>query len=97
MWDWLKAAEAIHALLAILAAIGCFHFAVWTRFWLPRYVHYLGGVALALGLTCVALTPPDTPITSGWVGLAHASPPRARLSCAGLWLFCLLRWPASGL
>ena len=28
MWDWLKAAEAIHVLLAILAAIGCFHFSL---------------------------------------------------------------------
>jgi carbonic anhydrase len=29
--------------------------------------------------------------------LAQAGPPRARLSRAGLWLFCLLRWSASGL
>jgi hypothetical protein len=39
MWDWLKAAQVIHLLLAMLAAIGCFHFAVRTRFWFPRYVH----------------------------------------------------------
>ena len=73
MWDWLKAAQAIHVLLAMLAAIGCFHFGVQTRFWLPRYVHFLGGVALALGLTCLALMSPDAPIhQSGWGWLKNA-------------------------
>ena len=52
MWDRLKVAQTIHVLLAMLAAIGCLYFGVRTRFWFPRYVHYLGGVALALGLTC---------------------------------------------
>jgi hypothetical protein len=73
MWDWLKAAQAIHVLLAILAAIGFFHFGVRTRFWFPRYVHYLGGLALALGLTSLALMPPDAPITQGgWSWLKQA-------------------------
>jgi uncharacterized membrane protein len=73
MWDWLKAAQAIHALLAILAAIGCVHFAVRSRFWFPRYVHYLGGVALVLGLACLALAPPDAPIhQGGWGWLKQA-------------------------
>lgn len=73
MWDWLKAAQAIHVLLAILAAIGFFHFGVRTRFWFPRYVHYLGGVAVALGLTCLAWMPPDAPIhQGGWDWLKNA-------------------------
>jgi hypothetical protein len=73
MWDWLKAAQAIHALLAVLAAIGFFHFLIRTRFWFPRYAHYLGGFALALGLACLALMPPDAPINQGgWGGLKKA-------------------------
>jgi hypothetical protein len=73
MWDRLKAARAIHVLLAILAAIGFFHFGVRTRFWFPRYVHYLGGVALALVLTSLAFMPPDAPIhQGGWGGLKQA-------------------------
>jgi uncharacterized membrane protein len=65
MWDWLKAAQAIHVLLAILAAMGCFHFGLRTRFWFPQYVHYLGGVALVLGLACLAWMPPDAPFHQG--------------------------------
>ena len=65
MWDWLK---AIHVVLTILAAIGFFHFAIRTRFWFPRHVHCLAGLALALGLTCLALMPPDAPINQGGGG-----------------------------
>jgi hypothetical protein len=73
MWDWLKAAQTIHMLLAILSAIGFFYFGLRTRFWFPRYVHSLGGVALALGLTCLAWMPPDAPITQGgWGWLTQA-------------------------
>ena len=73
MWDWLKAAQAIHVLLAMLAAIGCFSFGVRTRFWFPRYVHFLGGLALVLGLACLALAPPDAPIhQGGWGWLRQA-------------------------
>src|SRR6186997_77333 len=73
MCDWLKAAQTIHALLVVLAAVGCFHFLIRTRFWFPRYAHYLAGVALVVGLACLAMTPPDAPISQGaWGGLKKA-------------------------
>jgi len=74
MWDWLKAADTIHAVLTVLAAIGFFHFWIRTRFWFPRYVHWLGGFALALGLACLAILPPDATINQGgWGGLKKAA------------------------
>ena len=73
MWDWLKAVRTIHAVLAVIAAVGFFCFLIRTRLWFPRYVHYLGGFALALGLICLALVPPDAPINqAGWGGLKKA-------------------------
>jgi hypothetical protein len=60
-------------LLAMPAAIGCFHFGVRTRFWFPRYVHSLGGVGVVPGLTCLASMPPDVPIhQGGWGWLTQA-------------------------
>jgi hypothetical protein len=73
VWDWLTAAHAIHVGLVVVAAIGFLHFWISTRFWLPRYAHYLGGLGLALGLGCLALMPPDAPINQGgWGGLKKA-------------------------
>jgi hypothetical protein len=70
MWDWLKAAQTIHTVAAVLAAIGFFHFWVRSRFWFPRYVHYLGGFALALGVACLVWMPPEAPINQAeWAGL----------------------------
>jgi hypothetical protein len=68
MWDWLRAAQMVHEIVLILAAIGFFHFWIRSRFWFPRYVHYLGAFALALGLACVAFLPPQ----GGWGGLKKA-------------------------
>lgn len=74
MWGWLKAAQTIHTLLVVLAAIGFFHFAVRTRFWFPRYVHFLAGFALVVGLACVAMIRPDAPISQGqWAWLEKAA------------------------
>ena len=73
MWDWLKAAQTIHALLAAAAAMGFFLFCIRTRFWFPGYVRYLGGFALALGLACLALMPADAPLNRGeWAWLKKA-------------------------
>jgi hypothetical protein len=73
MWEWLKAAQILHAIVLAVAAIGALRFAIRTRFWLPRYVHYLAGLALALGLASLSLLPPDAPIhRSDWGGLKRA-------------------------
>src|SRR5262245_26545966 len=59
--------------VACRAAIGFFHFWICSRFWFPRYVHYLGAFALALGLACLACMPPEAPINQGaWGGLKKA-------------------------
>jgi hypothetical protein len=68
MVDWLGAAYAIHVLLAVLAAIGFFRYWGRTHFWLPRYVHFLAAIGLAVGLACIAFMPPSAPIQSGWMG-----------------------------
>ena len=73
MWDWLKAAQTLHTIVAILAAIGFFRFLIRSHFWLPRYVHYLGAFALAVGIACLAFMPPQAPINqSSWSGLKKA-------------------------
>jgi hypothetical protein len=72
-WDWLTAAQTIHAVLFVLAAAAAFRFAIKTRFWFPRYVHWLAVFALALGIGCLALAPPGAPIDQGeWTGLKKA-------------------------
>ena len=73
MWEWLKAAQIVHAVVLAVAAVGAFRFAIRTRFWLPRYVHNLAAFALVLGLACLTLLPPDAPIhRSDWGGLKKA-------------------------
>jgi len=73
MWDWLAAAQAIHIALIVLTAVGLVGFWVRTRFWLPRYVHYLAGLGLAVGLACLAFMPPTAPINRGsWGGIKKA-------------------------
>ena len=68
MLDWLKAAQWLHAALAVLAAIGFFRFLFRTRFWLPRYVHWMAAIALGIGLALLPLIPEDAPINRGdWV------------------------------
>src|SRR5438270_128346 len=62
MWEWIKAAQIVHAVVLAVAAIGALRFAIRTRFWLPRYVHYLAAFALVLGLASLTLPPPDAPI-----------------------------------
>jgi hypothetical protein len=74
MLNWLKAAQLLHAALAILAAIGFFRFWVRTRFWFPRYVHWMAVLALGIGWGLLRLTPQDTPLNrGGWIGLKKAA------------------------
>lgn len=73
MWDVFKSAQAIHGLLVILAAVGFFLFWIRTRYWFPRYVHYLAGFSLALGFGLLTIMPPDAPINrDAWGGLKKA-------------------------
>ncbi len=46
----------------LLAAIGFFMFWARTRFWLPRYVHFLAAIGLAVSLWGLTTTPDDAPI-----------------------------------
>lgn len=73
MWDWLKAAQLLHGAVVILAAIGFFRFWVRTRFWFPRYVHWMAVLALGIGLGFLGLVPLDASLNRGdWPGLKKA-------------------------
>jgi ribose/xylose/arabinose/galactoside ABC-type transport system permease subunit len=70
MVDWLGAAYLLHVLVALLAAIGFFRYWGKTHFWLPRYVHTLAAIGLAVGVACIAFMPASAPIAqSRWAGL----------------------------
>jgi hypothetical protein len=62
-WKVFHGVQVLHLVLAISAAVGFFVFWARTRFWLPKYVHFLALIALALGLWCVANVPGDAPIS----------------------------------
>jgi predicted permease len=52
----------------ILATVSGFAFLVRTRFWFPKYVHWLAVIALAIGLGMLPLIPDNAPINRGeWV------------------------------
>lgn len=70
MDDLLSGFYESHRLLLLLAALG--YVAYWSRSHsaLPRHAHVLAGVALLVGIACLALTPPDAPVHRqplGWV------------------------------
>jgi hypothetical protein len=68
MLDWFRAAHAVHIVIAVLGAIGFFVYWRRTRFWLPRYVHYLAAVALVVSLLLMPYTEPDAPVNQGeWI------------------------------
>jgi hypothetical protein len=72
-WHWIKAAHTAHAVLLVLGAAAALRFAIKTRFWFPRYVHWLAVLALVLGLACLALMPAGAPINRGdWAGVKKA-------------------------
>jgi len=54
--------QLLHGVLLALAAIGFFTFWVRTRFWLPKYVHFLAAIGLVVGLWCVANISDGAPI-----------------------------------
>jgi hypothetical protein len=52
----------------IVSAVGAIAFLVRTRFWFPRYVHWLAAAALCIGLGMLALIPADARVNRGnWV------------------------------
>jgi hypothetical protein len=57
----LNGLRILAAVFFIFAAIASFRFWRRTRFWLPRYVHVLAGIAGAVMLLCVAGAPADAP------------------------------------
>ena len=58
----------VHVGVIILTAIGAFAFLVRTRFWFPKYIHWLAAIALAIGLGMLPIIPPDAPVYRGnWV------------------------------
>lgn len=62
MWQFGETIYAFYVLALLLLAIVCFRFWVKTRFWFPRYVHYLAIISLILGAWVVWTTPEDAPI-----------------------------------
>jgi hypothetical protein len=62
-WKLFQGVQVLHAIVAISAAVGFFLFWARTRFWLPKYVHLLALIGLAVGLWCVANLPGDAPIS----------------------------------
>jgi hypothetical protein len=73
MLDFLKAAWWLHAAFVVLAGIGFARFLFHTRFWLPRYVHWLAAIALGIGLGLLTIIPADAPVNRGdWAGVEKA-------------------------
>ncbi len=69
MLTWFKAAGWVHGALSVLAGILFFHFWIRTRFWFPKYVHWLAAGAMLVGIgLLLLLTRVDAPTTRGqWV------------------------------
>ena len=52
----------LHFVLLAFAAIGFFKFWGRTRFWLPKYVHVLAAIGLAVSLWVASSAPEDAPM-----------------------------------
>jgi 4-amino-4-deoxy-L-arabinose transferase-like glycosyltransferase len=63
LFDLLKGLNVLHGVILVVVAIGLFWFWARTRFWLPRYVHVLAIIALALGIWMLANVSDDAPIS----------------------------------
>ena len=70
MEGWAGLSRWVHLGLVLLTSLAAFGFLIRTRFWFPKYVHWLGVVALGVGLSMVTMIPADAPINAGeWVAL----------------------------
>ena len=54
--------QVFHGALLALSAIGFFIFWSRTRFWLPKYVHFLAAIGLVVGIWCVVNISDEAPI-----------------------------------
>ena len=64
-----KGLHFLHVVFFLIGAVGFFTFWARTRFWLPKYVHVLAAIGLAVGLWCISTLAPDAPINkSGLAG-----------------------------
>jgi hypothetical protein len=63
LWDVFRELQILHWGLLTIAAAGFFMFWARTRFWLPKYVHFLAAIGLAIGFWCLSGAPDDAPIS----------------------------------
>jgi len=72
----MKWAQALHWLgLAWKVSLGLVLIRSWmrTRFWVPRYVHWMAAAALLIGLGMLVIMPSDAPVNrEGWPTLNRA-------------------------
>jgi hypothetical protein len=61
--DVFKGLQILDWGLLTLAAAAFFTFWARTRFWLPKYVHFLAALGLAIGLWCVSSASGDAPVS----------------------------------
>lgn len=61
--QFFKGFQLVHAVFLAIAAVGFFIFWVRTRLWLPKYVHVLAAIGLAVGVWCASNVPNDAPIS----------------------------------
>lgn len=68
MEGWAGLARWVHFGVVVLASLAAVGFLIRTRFWFPKYVHWLAVGALGVGLSMVTIIPADAPINRGeWV------------------------------
>jgi len=65
MRNWAAALMALHVIVAVAGGVLYLRYWRQTKFWLPRYVHYLAAVALVVGVFAVWTSPPGAPINRG--------------------------------
>jgi len=58
-------ARWIHMAGAVLTATAALIFLIRTRFWFPRYIHWMAAIAFAIGLGSLGLVPADAPVNKG--------------------------------
>lgn len=52
----------VHAALLVVAAFGFFKFWGRTRFWLPKYIHVMAGIAFLTMFWVMSMAPADAPV-----------------------------------
>ncbi len=73
MVDWLKPVGWAHGAVAVLAGIAYFWFWIRTRFWLPKYVHWMAAAAMLIGAGLLWLLDATAPAARGqWAWLKEA-------------------------